>query len=106
MEKLIEKQSFLKEYKEILNIIRVTNEFYLQCLRTLKKIFLIVIYITIFLTILTVGIIVYITSPRCRKYNMLIDEKDENNDNNKNKDINGFLNLITKKFLMNTFNFS
>ena len=50
-----------------------------------KKIFLIVIYITIFLTIFAVGIIIYIINPRCKKYNILIDEKDENNDNNKNK---------------------
>ena len=77
---------FLKEYRELLNIIRDTNELYLQCMRTLKKIFLIVIYITIFLTILAVGVIIYITSPRCKKYNLLIDEKNENNDNNKNKD--------------------
>ena len=38
------------------------------------------------LAILAVGVIIYITSPRCKKYKILIDEKDENNDNNKNKD--------------------
>ena len=77
---------FVKEYKELLNIIRDTNELYLEFIEILKKIFFIFIYITIFLIILAVGLIIYITSPKCKKYNILIDEKDDNNDNNKKKD--------------------
>ena len=76
---------FVKEYKELLNIIRDTNELYLEFIEILKKIFFIFIYITIFLIILAVGLIIYITSPKCKKYNILIDEKDDNNDNNKKK---------------------
>ncbi len=90
---------FLKEYNELLIIVKDTNELYEQCVQTLKTIFKIIIYITIFLTLILVGIIIYITSPSCKKYKLLSNEKGENyNDKNKEskmyrvvKIINSFL---------------
>jgi len=58
----------------------------LKCIELIKKIFIISITIVIFLTILAIGIIIYLTSPRCRKYNMLINENEKDDSNNANKD--------------------
>ena len=76
---------FLNEYKQLLQIIKDTNRLYNKCMRTLKRIFIVIASVLIFLTILAIGIMIYITSPSCRKYNALIDEKDEKSKDNKNE---------------------
>ena len=84
-EEIMKKEKiFLNEYKQLLNIIKDTNNLYFKFMRTLKKIFIVIASVVIFLTLLAIGIMIYITSPSCRKYNVLIDEKDEKNKDDKN----------------------
>jgi len=75
---------FLNEYKQLLKIVKDTNELYLHFMKTIKKIFMIIFYIIILLTLIVIGITIYITSPSCRKYNRLIEEKDESDKKAKN----------------------
>ena len=84
----IKEKSFLKKYKQILNIVRDTNKLYLRFVQMVKTAFIIFICFVIIITILAIGIMVYITSPRCKKYNMLIDEKDKDKDNSNNSNSN------------------
>ena len=49
----------------------------------------------VFIILLAIGIIVYITSPRCKKYQLLIDEKDkDNNDDGKNDNSSGQFRIV------------
>ena len=75
---------FLNEYQQLLKIVKDTNELYLHFMKALKKICMIIFYVIIFLTLIVIGITIYITSPTCRKYNRLIEEKDESDKNAKN----------------------
>ena len=85
VEEIINKEKlFLNKYKQLLKTVKGTNKLYLQFMKTLKKIFMIIFYIIIFLTLIVIGITIYITSPTCRKYNRLIEEKDESDKNTKN----------------------
>ena len=79
-------KSFLKLYRQLLNIKRDSNELYIQCLYLLKKAFIICITVIIIITLITIGVMLYITSPKWRKYNMLINEKEkEENDKTDNE---------------------
>ena len=86
---------FLKKYRQLLNIVRNTNLLYQKVVHTIKKIFIISICVVIFIILLAIGIIVYITSPRCKKYQLLIDEKDkDNNDDGKNDNSSGQFRIV------------
>ena len=78
----LREKSYLKKYFNILNIVRDTNLLYQKLVHMIKKAFIIFICVIIIIIILAVGIIVYITSPSCKKYQLLIDEKDKDNTNN------------------------
>ena len=77
-------KKFLNEYQQLLKIVKDTNELYLHFMKTVKRIVMIIFYIIILLVLIVIGITIYITSPSCRKYNRLIEEKDESDKNAKN----------------------
>ena len=85
---------FVKDYRQLLKIIRDTNNLYNGFIKFLKKIFMICISIVIFCTILAIGIIIYITSPKCKKYNILINEKEKDGSNDDNKDDNNSFKIV------------
>ncbi len=84
----LKEKSFLRKYKQILNIARDTNKLYLRVIQMIKTAFIIFICFIIITSILTIEIMIYITSPRYKKYNMLIDEKDKDKDNSNNPNSN------------------
>ena len=89
----IREKLYLKKYRQLLRIVRDTNLLYKKVVHTIKKIFIIFICVIIFIILLAIGIIVYITNPRCKKYQLLIDEKD-NNDDGKNDNSSGQFRIV------------
>ena len=87
-------KTFIKDYRQLLKIIRDTNNLYKKFIQFLKKIFIISISIVIFCTILAIGIIIYITSPKCKKYNILINEKEKDGNNDNNTDDNSSFKIV------------
>ena len=74
-------RSFSKKYKEILNTVKQTNKLYQKFINTVKRIFIFFICFIVIATLLTIGIITYITSPRFKNYRTL--QEDERGRNNK-----------------------
>ena len=95
-------KSFLKSYKKLLNIMKDSNELYQQFMHILKIIFIVCISAVIIITLITIGVMVYISSPKWKNYNMLLNEKNENkndtneNDNSKQFKVVKILNNIMK----------
>ena len=77
-------KSFSRKYKEILNTVKQTNKLYQKIIHTIKKVFIFIICFIVVATLITIGIMVYVTSPRFKNYSRLQD--DENGKNNKNSD--------------------
>ena len=81
-------KSFLRKYRQLLKNIKETNKLYLNCVKTIKKIFKIMIYIVLIMSIISIGIIIYVTRPLCKKYNILYEDKDKDKDKDKSEDEN------------------
>ena len=73
---------FLKKYQDILISMKNSNALYKKTLSILKIAVIIFICFILFIILLSIGFMIYITSPSCRKYNLLLD----NNDNSKSTD--------------------
>ena len=81
-------KSFTRKYKEVLNTVRQTNKLYQKVMHTIKMIFICIICFIVVATLITIGIMVYITSPRFKNYSRL--QEDENGKNNKGSDSTAF----------------
>ena len=82
-------EDFLKKYKEILNSREKTNIIYIQTVSILKIAAIIFICFILLIILLSIVIMIYITSPNCRKYNLLLDNKEngKNIDQDENSNI-------------------
>ena len=82
-------EDFLKKYKEILNSKEKTNIIYIQTVSILKIAAIIFICFILLIILLSIVIMIYITSPNCRKYNLLLDNKEngKNIDQDENSNI-------------------
>ena len=82
-------EDFLKKYKEILNSKEKTNIIYIQTVSILKIAAIIFICFILLIILLSIAIMIYITSPNCRKYNLLLDNKEngKNIDQDENSNI-------------------
>ena len=82
-------EDFLKKYKEILNSMEKTNIIYIQTVSILKIAAIIFICFILLIILLSIVIMIYITSPNCRKYNLLLDNKEngKNIDQDENSNI-------------------
>ena len=76
--------SFLNKYKEILVIIKGTNALYFKTIHMIKTVVIFLICFVLFVTLLVLGIMVYITKPKLNNYNPL--NEDENKDNQTTND--------------------
>ena len=74
-------KSFLNAYRHLLRIREETNEFYLNTVRIIKKIFITVIAFIFLGGIIILLITLYITKYKYRDYNLLVerDKKDKKN---------------------------
>ena len=79
-------KSFSKKYKEVLNTVRQTNKLYQKIVHTIKMIFIFFICFIIIATLITIGIMVYITSPRFKNYSRLQEDESQNNGKNNTSD--------------------
>ena len=93
----IKEKSFMKKYRQLLKNIKEINKLYIKCVKAIKKILKIAFYIVLIMSIISTGIIIYITRPLCKKYNILYEdkEKDKENDeyNNSNESFNSNNNI-------------
>ena len=82
-------EDFLKKYKEILNSNEKTNIIYIQTVSIIKIAAIIFICFILLIILLSIAIMIYITSPNCRKYNLLLDNKEngKNIDQDENSNI-------------------
>jgi len=82
-------EDFLKKYKEILNSREKTNIIYIQTVSIIKIAAIIFICFILLIILLSIAIMIYITSPNCRKYNLLLDNKEngKNIDQDENSNI-------------------
>ena len=89
------KESFLNAYRHLLRIREETNEFYLNTVRIIKKIFIAVIAFIIIGGIIILLITLYITKYKYRDYNLLVekDKKDKKNTYQIVEIFNNFLNF-------------
>ena len=74
-------KSFSRKYKEVLNTVRQTNKLYQKIIHTIKMAFIIFICFIVIVTLITIGIMVYVTSPRFKNYSRL--QEDEGGKDNK-----------------------
>ena len=88
-------ESFLNAYRHLLRIREETNEFYLNTVRIIKKIFIAVIAFIIIGGIIILLITLYITKYKYRDYNLLVekDKKDKKNTYQIVEIFNNFLNF-------------
>ena len=88
-------ESFLNAYRHLLRIREETNEFYLNTVRIIKKIFIAVIAFIILGGIIILLITLYITKYKYRDYNLLVekDKKDKKNTYQIVEIFNNFLNF-------------
>ena len=69
-------EDFLKKYEGILNSREKTNIIYIQTVSIIKIAAIIFICFILLIILLSIAIMIYITSPNCRKYNLLLDNKE------------------------------
>ena len=74
-------KSFSRKYKDILNTVKQTNKLYQKIIHTIKMAFIIFICFIVVVTLLIIGIMVYVTSPRFKNYSRL--QEDEGGKDNK-----------------------
>ena len=77
-------KSFSRKYKEVLNTVKQTNKLYQKIMHTIKMVFIFIICFIVVVTLITIGIMVYVTSPRFKNYSRL--QEDENGKNKKDSD--------------------
>ena len=82
-------EDFLKKYQEILISKDKTNILYIKTINIIKIAAIIFICFILLIILLSIAFMIYITSPSCRKYNLLIDDKenDKRIDHDKNSNI-------------------
>ena len=82
-------EDFLKKYQEILDSKDKTNIIYIKTINIIKIAAIIFICFILLIILLSIAFMIYITSPSCRKYNLLIDDKenDKRIDHDKNSNI-------------------
>ena len=83
-------KDFLKKYREILHTMSKTNILYMKIINIIKISVIIFVCFILFIILLSIGFLIYITSPSCRKYNLLLDNKE----NGKNIDQDDNNNII------------
>ena len=69
---------FLRKYNDILNTVKQTNKLYKKIVHTIKMAFIIFICIIVVVTLITIGIMVYVTSPRFKNYSRLPEDEKAN----------------------------
>jgi hypothetical protein len=82
-------EDFLKKYQEILDLKYKTNILYIKTINIIKIAAIIFICFILLIILLSIAFMIYITSPSCRKYNLLIDSKENDKiiDHDKNSNI-------------------
>jgi hypothetical protein len=82
-------EDFLKKYQEILDSKDKTNILYIKTINIIKIAAIIFICFILLIILLSIAFMIYITSPSCRKYNLLIDSKENDKiiDHDKNSNI-------------------
>ena len=83
-------EDFLKKYQEILVSKDKTNILYIKTINILKIAAIVFICFLLLIILLSIAFMIYITSPNCRKYNLLLDNKE----NNKRPDLDQNSNII------------
>ena len=69
-------EDFLRKYHEILISKEKTNIVYIKTINILKIAAIIFICFLLLIILLSIAFMIYITSPNCRKYNLLLDNKE------------------------------
>ena len=69
-------EDFLRKYHEILISKEKTNIVYIKTINILKIVAIIFICFLLLIILLSIAFMIYITSPNCRKYNLLLDNKE------------------------------
>lgn len=85
-------EDFLKKYKEILNSREKTNIIYIQTVSIIKIAAIIFICFILLIILLSIAIMIYITSPNCRKYNLLLDNKENGKNIDQDENSNTIMN--------------
>jgi hypothetical protein len=82
-------EDFLKKYQDILDSKDKTNILYIKTMNIIKIAVIIFICFILLVILLSIAFMIYITSPSCRKYNLLIDSKENDKiiDHDKNSNI-------------------
>ena len=82
-------EDFLQKYQEILDSKDKTNILYIKTMNIIKIAVIIFICFILLIILLSIAFMIYITSPSCRKYNLLIDNKENDKiiDQDKNSNI-------------------
>ena len=82
-------EDFLQKYQEILDSKDKTNILYIKTINIIKIAVIIFICFILLVILISIAFMIYITSPSCRKYNLLIDDKenDKRIDHDKNSNI-------------------
>ena len=82
-------EDFLRKYQEILDSKDKTNILYIKTMNIIKIAVIIFICFILLIILLSIAFMIYITSPSCRKYNLLIDNKENDKiiDQDKNSNI-------------------
>jgi hypothetical protein len=83
-------EDFLKKYQEILVSKDKTNILYIKTINILKIAAIVFICFLLLIILLSIAFMIYITSPNCRKYNLLLDNKE----NDKRPDLDQNSNII------------
>ena len=69
-------EDFLRKYHEILISKEKTNIVYIKTINILKIVAIIFICFLLLIILLSIAFLIFITSPNCRKYNLLLDNKE------------------------------
>jgi hypothetical protein len=69
-------EDFLRKYHEILISKEKTNIVYIKTINILKIAAIIFICFLLLIILLSIAFMIFITSPNCRKYNLLLDNKE------------------------------
>ena len=82
-------EDFLQKYQEILDSKDKTNILYIKTMNIIKIAVIIFICFILLVILISIAFMIYITSPSCRKYNLLIDNKENDKiiDQDKNSNI-------------------
>ena len=85
-------KDFLKKYQETLDSKEKTNILYIKTMNVIKIAAIIFICFILLIILLSIAFMIYITSPSCRKYNLLIDDKENEKSIGQDKNSNIIIN--------------